>query len=262
MPRGTPPVSTCHLNRILRGPPQVRELKSRMLRGPPPEKAEIDLLGEAMQVATVHSRPPPSSNGVCTHGHVYTRGRCAMRWGGRRHRRVSSPPSWPTRRPVSPSLSLWHATATAGYRLTRSRPSPGAQAFPSNFTALVDTYDTIKSGTRRDLGAISARSRTTWGRGSHQAPHKSHARSSLVVGVRNFLCVARVLHRAGYRPIGIRLDSGDLAYLSKAPRYSPRYAFADRYSPSDAPLWCRLTRRRRVPSSTNSRRAPASTSAS
>ena len=36
--------------------------------------------------------------------------------------------------------------------------APGAQAFPSNFTALVDTYDTIKSGTR-GLGAISARSR-------------------------------------------------------------------------------------------------------
>ena len=57
-----------------------------------------------------------------------------------------------------------------------------AQAFPTTFLALVDSYDTIKSG------------------------------------VRNFLIVALCLLRVGYRPIGIRLDSGDLAYLSKVAR--------------------------------------------
>jgi nicotinate phosphoribosyltransferase len=57
-----------------------------------------------------------------------------------------------------------------------------AQAFPGSFLALVDTYDTLKSG------------------------------------VPNFLCVAIALMRLGYTPIGIRLDSGDLAYLSRESR--------------------------------------------
>ena len=58
-------------------------------------------------------------------------------------------------------------------------PTYYLQAFPTSFLVLVDTYDTVKSGTR------------------------------------NFLLVALGLLRAGYKPIGIRLDSGDLAYLSK-----------------------------------------------
>lgn len=57
-----------------------------------------------------------------------------------------------------------------------------AQAFPDGFLALVDTYDSMQSG------------------------------------VPNFLCVALALIRIGYKPIGIRLDSGDLAYLSKEAR--------------------------------------------
>jgi len=57
-----------------------------------------------------------------------------------------------------------------------------AQAFPRGFLALVDTYDTLKSG------------------------------------VPNFICVALGLLKLGYKPIGIRLDSGDLSYLSKGAR--------------------------------------------
>jgi len=57
-----------------------------------------------------------------------------------------------------------------------------ALAFPSNFLALVDTYDTLGSG------------------------------------IPNFLCVALALQETGYAPVGIRLDSGDLAHLSRQAR--------------------------------------------
>lgn len=57
-----------------------------------------------------------------------------------------------------------------------------AQAFPRSFIALVDTYDTLRSG------------------------------------LPNFICVALALKELGYQPIGIRIDSGDLAYLSTQAR--------------------------------------------
>lgn len=68
-----------------------------------------------------------------------------------------------------------------------------ALAFPTHFLALVDTYDTINSG------------------------------------IPNFLCVALALHKAGYQAVGIRLDSGDLSFISRKARQLFQAA-ATRYS--------------------------------
>lgn len=57
-----------------------------------------------------------------------------------------------------------------------------AKIYPKNCLLLVDTYDTLKSG------------------------------------VPNAITVFKELQAQGYKPTGIRLDSGDLAYLSKAAR--------------------------------------------
>ncbi|KAG0452384.1 hypothetical protein HPP92_025048 [Vanilla planifolia] len=57
-----------------------------------------------------------------------------------------------------------------------------ALAMPNNFLALVDTYDVMKSG------------------------------------IPNFCAVALALNQLGYKAAGIRLDSGDLAYLSTVAR--------------------------------------------
>lgn len=67
-----------------------------------------------------------------------------------------------------------------------------ALAYPESFLALVDTYETLESG------------------------------------VPNFLIVALTLHRYGYKALGIRLDSGDLAYLSRMARKQFKQA-AEKY---------------------------------
>lgn len=88
--------------------------------------------------------------------------------------------------PVDFVALVQHCRAELGFALTNSGELQAftayALAFPDALLALVDTYDTLASG------------------------------------VPNFLTVALALHRLGRRAVGIRLDSGDLAALSKAAR--------------------------------------------
>ncbi|KAL7298795.1 hypothetical protein TKK_0008539 [Trichogramma kaykai] len=76
-----------------------------------------------------------------------------------------------------------------------------AVAFPDGFMALVDTYDVKRSG------------------------------------FLNFCAVALALHDIGYTAIGIRIDSGDLAYLSQA----AREIFSKITKKFDLPWFAKLT---------------------
>nr|CAI5828587.1 unnamed protein product [Callosobruchus analis] len=73
-----------------------------------------------------------------------------------------------------------------------------AIAFPDGFMALVDTYEVQRYSRQKNTNITM----------------HNECRSGLL----NFCAVALALNDLGYRAIGIRLDSGDLAYLSTVAR--------------------------------------------
>ncbi|XP_021917957.1 nicotinate phosphoribosyltransferase isoform X2 [Zootermopsis nevadensis] len=84
-----------------------------------------------------------------------------------------------------------------------------AIAFPSGFMALVDTYD-VRRYPRAAPGLIACCLSLLW----------EHVTLSTLCGsgLLNFCAVAMALNDLDYRALGIRIDSGDLAYLSKLAR--------------------------------------------
>ncbi|XP_046965330.1 nicotinate phosphoribosyltransferase isoform X1 [Vanessa cardui] len=97
-----------------------------------------------------------------------------------------------------------------------------AQAFPAGFLALVDTYD-VK---RYNIQGLAAHGQRTNGHSGYNSNCGTNGRSvrlsatrstferTLRSGLLNFCAVAIALNSCGYRAVGIRIDSGDLAYLS------------------------------------------------
>lgn len=95
----------------------------------------------------------------------------------------------------------WRKELTGMFKTIEDEASSGelaafisyAVSFPQNFLALIDTYDVLRSG------------------------------------LLNFCAVAMALNDLGYRALGIRIDSGDLAYLSSC-AYNIFEELADKYN--------------------------------
>ncbi|KAM7292088.1 nicotinate phosphoribosyltransferase isoform X3 [Ixodes scapularis] len=99
----------------------------------------------------------------------------------------------------------WRKELSQTFRALEDEASDGelaafvsyAVAFPRNFLALVDTYDVLR-------GAILGKASIL----------RTRPGSCFRSGLLNFSAVAMALHDLGYRAVGVRIDSGDLAYLS------------------------------------------------
>ncbi|XP_048489065.1 nicotinate phosphoribosyltransferase isoform X1 [Plutella xylostella] len=102
-----------------------------------------------------------------------------------------------------------------------------AIAFPTGFLALVDTYDvkrynfqglTTRHQAPPDSTGYNSNCGTNGSRPNSPSIHSTYGCSTvertLRSGLLNFCAVALALNDCGYRAVGIRIDSGDLAYLS------------------------------------------------
>ncbi|KAJ1531966.1 hypothetical protein ONE63_000603 [Megalurothrips usitatus] len=105
-----------------------------------------------------------------------------------------------------------------------------AIAFPDGFMVLVDTYD-VKSGS--DVKSNGGPTKFHGSRNSEPHMHWPLQRSGLL----NFCAVAMALNNLGYKALGIRIDSGDLAYLSNKARETFQLV-SEKY---DLPWFAKLT---------------------
>ncbi|CAG9803333.1 unnamed protein product [Chironomus riparius] len=109
-----------------------------------------------------------------------------------------------------------------------------AIAFPNGFMALVDTYDvkrcfvkrrfsvqnTLNHLYERENGKLLDLNHNCVDNVDISYPFIKRVGNSLRSGILNFCSVALALNDQGYKPVGIRIDSGDLAYLSCLARQS------------------------------------------
>ncbi|KAK2581351.1 hypothetical protein KPH14_008118 [Odynerus spinipes] len=138
-----------------------------------------------------------------------------------------------------------------------------AIAFPERFTALVDTYDvkSIEASAKQQTyitnlnvkNKLLTRGSTAYTQNGVRndtliSEPTSHHKNGFLrrgelgelyvrSGLLNFCAVALALNHLGYQAVGIRIDSGDLAYLSNAAR-DVFETLADKYS---VPWFGRLT---------------------
>ncbi|XP_072940539.1 nicotinate phosphoribosyltransferase isoform X1 [Epargyreus clarus] len=124
-----------------------------------------------------------------------------------------------------PPALAWRARLAAVLDLSPDEASDGevaafvsyAVAFPTGFLALVDTYDVKRYYIRATPPPNGHPPDSNCGSNRRPSPHPygyDTVERTLRSGLLNFCAVALALNDCGYRAVGIRIDSGDLAYLS------------------------------------------------
>ena len=129
-------------------------------------------------------------------------------------------------------LGGFNSTSNVQAGLAYGIPISGthAHSYVLSFTSLADIKNPILNGVNIVEEALKVRGENNWpeARESELAAFIAYAISFpmaclclidtfdvLKSGLPNYICVAVAMHRAGFKTNGIRIDSGDLAYLSR-----------------------------------------------